>query len=262
MKTIDHISIKDIFWFQVKENLISFGFKGLPNGTHFTIVFDDKKPDINFHVTKNTSSSTDKPQIKIILINKELLAEVAPSFTIALLNKILRPIDIDELKKRYDYELGYIPFDKIEQPDSYILIERKLIDSFKDISRIRKKTRLKVGGDIGKRIEYLATSEEMRTFILNNMVELSTEFKNPIDGGIIISEENTIQVIRINNDWYTFRTKLKPFDLLTAFVNPELANYLIWKTKRALISVKNAKSYADTKHLNKPIRLVKQTENK
>ena len=254
--TIDHININDIFWIHIKDHLVTFGFKGLPEDTHFTISFDDKSPDINLHVTKNVSDPKNKPKITVVRINKTLLEKVAPSLTLSILNKLLQPIDIDELKNRYNHDLGYITFDNFGHSDSFSLTEQKLIDSFKDISRFKKKTRLKIEGNIEKRLESIANSKDLQTSIFKNMVELSTEFQKPFEVGIIISEENILQVIRINNKWFTLKTDLKPSDLLTAFVNPRLCKHLIWKTKRALVAVKNAETYSETKHLNKPVRLV------
>jgi hypothetical protein len=255
---IDNISINDIFWIQFREHLLSFGFKGLPKDTHFTIVFDDKNPDINLHATKNVSNSKDKPQIKIVVIDKILLEEVIPSLTLLFLNKILQPLDMDEFKSKHKHGLKFISFDTLECLGTYSMTERVLINSFKDIAKFRQKTRLKIKGDIANRLEAIASSEDLQSLILKNMVELSNEFKKPVDGGIIISEENYLQVIRINDRWFTFRTDIKLFDILTAIVNPKLARHLIWKTKRALVAVKNADNYTDIKHLNKPVRLVKQ----
>jgi hypothetical protein len=257
--TIDHFSINDIFWVQIRPYLFSFGFKSLPDKIHYTIAFNESSSDINFHVTKNIADHNNRPQIKIFIIDKLLLNELAPSLTLSLLNKILQPIDMVELKSKYDYKLGYISFDSLEHSNSYSLIEQKLIESFKDISKFKKKTRLKLEGDIEKRIETFSTSELIQTSLIENIVDLSDEFQKPVDGGMIISEENILQVIRINENWYTIRTDLKTFDLMTTFINPKLLNHLIWKTKRAIIEVKHASTYADTIQLNNPIRLIKQT---
>ena len=258
-ETIDYISINDIFWIQFKSHLVSFGFKGLPDGTHFTIGFDERSPDINFHVTKNATNPKDKPQIKIIVIDKQILEEVAPSLTLSMLNKILEPLDMKELKAKYDYDLGFISFDRLQNSEASSLTEQRLIDSFKDISRFRRKTQLKVEGDIEKRIESFATSEHLQQALLDNIVELSDEFEKYVEGGMILTEDNALQVIRINERWYSIRTDIKPFDILCAFVNPRLARHLVWNTKRALVAVKHSKKYSDTENLNKPIRLIRQT---
>lgn len=255
-EAIDHISINDIFWVQFREHLISFGFKGLPKDTHFTISFDKKSADINFHITKNVADPTNKPKITIVCVDKLILEEITPSLFLSVVNKILQPINIEELKSNSDSDLGFISFDGLENSDTSLLTEQKLIESFREISRLRKKTRLKIDGDIEKRFESFVTSDELKTSVHNKIVEFPTEFKNLIDGGIIISEENTIQVFRIGEKWFTLKMDLNPLDLLTAFINLNLSKKLIWKTKRALVSIKNAATYTDIMHLNEPIRLV------
>lgn len=258
-KTIDYISINDIFWIQFKSQLISFGFKGLPEGTHFTISFDERSPDINFHVTKNATYLKDKPQIKIVVIDKQLLEDVAPSLTLLMLNKILKPLVMKELKAKYDYKLGFISFDSLQNSQVSFVTEQLLIESFKDISRFKRKTRLKVDGDINMGLENFAKSEHLQQTLLDNIVELSDEFEKYVEGGMVLTEDNTLQVIKINERWFTIRTDIKLYDILCVFVNPKIARHLVWKTKRALVAVKYAKKYSDTENLNKPVRLIKQS---
>jgi hypothetical protein len=257
-KTIDHFSINDLFWVQIKEHLISFGFKGLPTDTHFTIGFDDRSPDINLHITKNTAAPSNKPKITIVTIDKTLLEQDINSLALKLLNKVLQPFDINEHKNKYDYNLGFVSFENIQNSSSASITEQGLIDSFKDISQIKSKTRLKIKGDIESRLENFAKSEVIQSTILDNIIELTDEFITLADGGMIISEENTVQVIRFNGKWFTLRTDLKPMDFVTILVNSDLAKLLYYKTKRALIIVKNSNTFDDTRQLNKPIRLVRQ----
>ena len=261
-KKIDHISINDTFWIQFKSHLVTFGFKGLPHRTHFTISFDERSTDINIHVTKNATDPKDKPQIKIVVIAKQHLEENASALTFSMLNKMLKPLDMKELRAKYNYDLGFISFDSLQNSEASSLTKQRLIDSFKDISRFRRKTRLKVEGDIEKQFESFATSEKLQQTLLDNIVELSDEFEKNVEGGIVLTEDNTLQVIRINERWFTIRTDISPFDIFCAFVNPKLARHLVWKTKRALVAVKHAKKYSDTENLNKPIRLVRQPAKK
>ena len=254
-KVINYISINGVFWIQIKSHLISFGFEGIPKDVHFTIGFDGRSPDFNFHVTKNVIDTNNKPQIKIIEINKKLLENTIPFFTLSLLNFILQEFNIDEMKNKFDYKLGFISFDNLLQNNIKSTIEKELIDSFKDISRIKKKSRLIVKGDIELGLETYANSKEVQDSLENCIIDLSSEFMNPIEGGIILTRENALQVIRINNKWFTIRKGFKIIDLLKIFVDPFLAKQLVWKTKRAMIIVKNANSYTDIKHFNKPIRL-------
>ena len=257
-KTIDSLSINDLFWVQIKEHLISFRFKGIPIDTHFTIGFDERSPDINLHITKNTADPTNKPKITIVTIDKTLLKQDINSLALKLLNKILQPFDINEYKSKYDYNLGFISFENLQNTNSVSITEQGLIDSFKDISEIKNKTRLKIKGDFENRLETFAKSEKLQSEIFDNIVELTEEFTTLVDGGMIISEDNTVQVIRFNDKWFTLRTDLKPIDFVTLLVNSDLAKLLFYKTKRALVIVKNSNTFDDTRQHNKPIRLVRQ----
>jgi hypothetical protein len=260
-ETVDYISINDIFWIQLKSHLVSFGFKSLPDNIHFTISFDDRSPDINLHITKNVTDFKNKPKIRIVCIDKILLEEILPSLSVTFLNRILQPIDLVELKNKYNNHLGFISFDNFEYSKTYSLTEQKLIDSFKDIAKFKRKTRLKIEGNIENRLEIFATSEDLQKSMFDNMVELTTEFQKPVDGGIIISNDNVLQVIRFNDKWFKIRKDLNHFDLLKGFINKKLESRLIYKTKRALVGIKYAETYSDTRELDKPIRLIREKNN-
>ncbi|MEX0609708.1 MAG: hypothetical protein WD016_03125 [Balneolaceae bacterium] len=258
-KNIDHISINDLFWIQIKSHLISFGFKGLPKGVHYTIGFDSRTQDVNLHVTKNHSDPKDKPQLKIVVIDKKLLEEIAPSLALSMLNLILKPLKIETLKTDQNKRLSFISFDKLQNSKLSLSTEQQLTDSFKDIIRFRKKTRLKIKGNIEQRVEKFALSEDLLESFIESLEELdlSKESSKNVEGGIILTDNSTINVIRVNNEWYTFTPEMSLLEFFSAFVNPRLARHLIWKTKRAIIHIKNTKNYSDTEEINTPIRLIK-----
>lgn len=257
-KALDYFSISDLFWVQIKGHLISFGFKGLPADTHFTIGFDSRSPDINLHITKNTTDQTNKPKITIVTIDKKLLEQDNNSLAINLMNKVLQPIDINHYIRKYDNKIGYISFENLQNSSLASITEQGLIDSFKDTYEIKRKTRLKIKGEIESRLENFAKSEEIQSAIMENIVEFNNDFSTFADGGIILTEEETVQVIRINDKWFTLRTDLKPTDFMTILVNSDLAKLLYYKTKRAIVIVKKSNSFDDTREHNKPIRLIRQ----
>lgn len=259
---INHVSINNGFWIQFKNHLITFGFKGLPEGTHFTIGFDDRSPDVNFHVTKNSIDPKDKPQIKIVVIDKLILEELSPKLIALIFDYLLQPLDIQELRKKYDYDLGYISFETLQNSEEATVVEHSLIERFKVISKFRRKTRIRIEGDIEKELETFATSKHIRQLLLDNTVVLSDESGNNIEGGMILTEDDTIQVIRINDQWFTLRSDIKLFDILSTVLNTRLALHIVWRVKRALIAMQYAKSYSDTEHMNRPIRIVSQSLSK
>jgi hypothetical protein len=256
MDKITTISINKLFWIKFSDHLISFGYKGLPKDIHFTFSFEKESKDFNFHITKNISGLKYKPQIKIILIEKKLF-EVEQEFGQWLLNKMLVPLDLDDLKKKHGNNLSYISY-KCYNQGKFSSATRKMVESFHKISKIKKKTRLKIQGDIEKEFNDIACSNELIDAMIDNIAELPTKFDTPTDGGIIIaSEDVSVHVIRIHDKWFTLSHDMKPEELLSLLLNSELAKRLIWKIKRSLIILKNANSSEDTKTFNNPIRLIK-----
>lgn len=256
----NHISINDYFWIRSSPQLINFGFRGLPKDIHYSLSFSNKSPDFNFHVTKNTEDSKNKPKITIVCIDKKLLQEWLEVNFSALSNSLLRtmlqPLDIFELKNKYDNNLGFISFESLKNTDACSLAEQSLVERFREISKVKNKTRLKIKGDVEKRFEDWAESDELISLGLDQMTDLSTDYERKIDGGIIISEENAIHVIRAYNEWFSIKEDFQPSDFLNRFIHPELFRHLNRKIKRAIVVIRKAKTFDDTIMLNKPTLLV------
>lgn len=257
-KIIDYLSINDLFWVQIKTHLISFGFKGLPIDTHFTIGFDSRSPDINLHITKNTNDLKNKPKITIVTIDKTLLGQDINLIAFRLLNIIFEPFDFKEYKKNYDYNLGFISFEKFKNSNSSSLMEQDLINCFKEIAAIKKNTRLKINGDIERTFENFTKSKQNVSTICNNIIEISSEFTPFLESGIIISNDAILNVVLYNDMWHTIKTDIKPIDFASALLNIDLVKRLVYMTKRAIIKVKNSETFDDTRKFNIPIRLVRQ----
>src|ERR1700743_1741142 len=93
--TINHISFEDSLWIKFSEELISFGHKGLPSDVHFTISFDPRNEDINFHITRNVSNQLNKPKITIACIHKELFKELQARWRLrSFINYLCRWISV------------------------------------------------------------------------------------------------------------------------------------------------------------------------
>tara|TARA_B100000780_G_C21095085_1_gene441600 strand:+ start:173 stop:967 length:795 start_codon:yes stop_codon:yes gene_type:complete len=259
---IDYISFNDIFWVQLKEHLISFGYKGLPDGIHMTIGFDKRSKDVNLHVTKNHSSIKDKPQIKIVLIEKILLEEIGLDLLMSLQHAFLKEICIKDFTDESNSDIGFLSYSKFEKSKLSDEVLEKVIERFSDLTRIKRKSRLKIKGKVEERLNYFANDEEYLEKVLNivEILDTSIDYGESIDSGILISNNSPFGVIRINNSWYTVNTELKIIDLLNTFLNKRLSNHLIWKTKRAIIKLKSAEKYSDTKEFNNPIRIQRLSE--
>lgn len=257
-KTFNHFSFNDLFWIQINEHFISFGFKGLPIDIHFTIAFNLRSKDINLHLTKNTVDPKNKPKITIVTIDKTVLYQDIDFLVSKLLNKVLILIDIKEYINNHDNNLGFISFENLLDSDSFSVIEQELTDRFKYSLKIKKKTRLKVEGDIESKLETFAKSDTIQSAMIESTFELTDEFTSLLDSGLLVSESNTVQVIRLKNKWFTLKTDFKAIDIVTILTNSEIAKVLSYKTKRGLVILKNSSTFEDTRQHNKPIRLVRQ----
>ena len=138
---LDYFKIENFGWINIRPHLISFGLNLLPDDIHFTIGFDERTSDINLHLTKNVSDKNNKPQIKIIVIEKKLFEEIIPEITLNLLYSFLTPISIDELKTKYD-EIGFLSFDKLDNFEGYSFNE--LLENYKENLKIERKKKLKI----------------------------------------------------------------------------------------------------------------------
>lgn len=261
-KIIDHFSINDLFWIHFKSHLTSFGFKGLPHSIHFTIGYDGRSKDVNLHLTKNHSEPKNKPKIKILIIDKKTLEEIAPSLYLRLFIAFFEPLDIDDFKPQTN-DLGYLSIKNLETSSWLERSEQILIDYFKDISRIRKKTRLKINGDVEKVFEKVIQDDSFQHEAIEkiNLLDLSREFNGTIDSGAILTRKGVLYVIRINNNWYSLKEDVKYNDIFNELIDRRLMRLLVWKTKRAIIHLKNSETYLDTKIYDNPIRLKRSKKN-
>jgi hypothetical protein len=91
------------------------------------------------------------------------------------------------------------------------------------------------------------------------MTDLTTNFERTFDGGVIVSEEEVFYAIRIINEWFLLRETFEVPDIIKNLVSLEMIRRINWKTKRALVTVRRAKAFDDTRHLNHPIRLIIKT---
>lgn len=250
---LNSISIKDLFWFQIKEHLISFRFKGLPEELHYTISFNSKS-DYDFHITKNTVNTNDKPKISILVIDKELAKSNFESLGISILFKMLKAVDMDKLKQ--SNELDFISFSQLEKDDCYSENEQYFLNNFKDISKVKQKTRLKVNGKWNERLLNYLTSDGLMNLVNNNISSFNEIIHEDMNGGILLRDGSVIYMIKILEKWYELRTDLKLTELFSETIDKDLLKLIWWKIKRSIVNLKNVNSYKEIEHLNKPIRLV------
>ena len=259
-KKINNISINDLFWVQFNDSIISFGFNRIQKDIHFTISFEKDKKDINLHITKNVKTKGRKPAIRILVIDKQTFKNEIGNIAITFLRNILEPIDRKDLDRRKKPK--FLSYKDLSDSGQLEYLEPLLKDSFKGLVRIRKKSRVKIEGNIDNGVEEFANNIDLSSLINDNLVNLPSEYSRPFDGGVIITKTKTIHTIRIKDKWYTFRQNLSIFDYIKTLFHFRLAYRILKKTVSALYYLKDASTYEDVKKHDNPIRIIKSSNKK
>jgi len=171
---------------------------------------------------------------------------------INLMHSLLIPISINELKTKYD-EIGFLSFDKLENFEGYSFND--LLENYKENLKIERKRKLKIKKEVQNDLLNFISDETYQNKVFDSIDELPNKFEKSIDGGMIITNENVIQVIRVNDVWYTFNLDLNPMNILKAIVEPKLAELLIERTKNIIETIETCNTYSDSEKYNTPIRL-------
>jgi hypothetical protein len=253
---LDNFSVENLFFIIVKPHLVSFRVNSLPKDIHFTIGFDERKTDFNFHITKNVPDPNNKPKLEIVLIDKKLFENAFPEIRLNIIKFLLEPISIDELKEKYNNDVGFLSFDKLEKFKDYSL--SNLFESFKENIEIIRNKKLKIKRDIEESFLNFVIDEKKQDDLLNHIEDLLIDFNKPTDGGIILTRDKAIHVIRITDNWYSLNLNFKPIDFLKLIIESDLAEQLVDKVKKEIEIIKTCNTYADSQIHNNPIRLIWQ----
>lgn len=255
MNNIRFLAIND-FWCTLKTNLSSADFSALPQDVHCTLVFDEKLSDVNFHFTKNTKNQASKPQIKIVIIDKDVLYKIAEKTLPDFFLNLLESFDIESYKLRYENEVGFISFDNIEDSELGTLIKTTLIENLSDIAKINPKgNKLEIKGDLNERLEAFSKTQGLVEAIFEAAEYIQENYEKRVDGGLLLTHDNIQQVIRVNGDWFALK-QFTIFKLLCLFVSRKTAYAIICKASDALEKIESAQTYSDTENDNYPVRIV------
>lgn len=250
---IRNIHIEKVFAAMLQNHLFSFRSGSLPSDVHYTLVFDEKLEDINLHLTRNVPEKS-KPQIKIVVANKQMLLANAEGFLHNLMNTLLEPFDMKEFAEKNNLTVGFLSFKEMESSGLSNLIVDEFKIALKPYSKVRSK-RLKISGDFNPNLEELFGSEKIIDLLYDQMKPVSFDNIFPVEGGMLFTDTAHHHTIRIDTQWYFFRTDLSMFQLLRSLLDRKTAYHIICKTLDAIERIKVASSYEDTKPYNNPCRL-------
>ncbi len=253
---IDYLSVEDLGWVYFKTQLTSFGHHGLPPDVHFTISYDKRSEDINFHLTRNVTTNENKPKIAIASINKELLIKLQAPIAQIVLGKLLIPMDINFWRSKYGRRLFYLSFAEIELDNRKVEIVTKITNDFKSISSIKRKTRLKISSPNETVLKSMFLTAKMRNLLLDNLKKDPKKFSSMTDTGFLLAGKTTVSFIRVDQNWYRINDRINPMDLFLAWIDSSTRTELVDKFTESIAIIKTATTYKDTEPYDTPIRLV------
>ncbi|HLP38938.1 hypothetical protein [Lacibacter sp.] len=255
-QSIDYLSVEDLGWVHFKTQLISFGHHGLPPDVHFTISYDSRSEDINFHLTRNVPTNENKPKIAIACINKELLNKLQIPIAETILGKLLLPLDIKFLRSKYGRRLYYLSFADLEQDSRKVDIEVKITNEFKKISAVKRRTRLKINSPTETVLKSMFLTAKMRNLLLDNLNRFPKQFSSTTGTGFLLTGKTIVPFIRIDQNWYRINDRMNPIDLFLAWIDTSTRKELVAKFTESISFIKTAETYKDTEPYDTPIRLV------
>lgn len=255
-QSFNYFSLDKTFWIQIKEHQVNFGCNKLPLDVHFTIGFDPRTKYIDLHITRNVADQKNKPKLTLIkFYREEILADLERMMLVVVRNH-LQLLDIKTLEKEHEEDICFISWDDLKASDSYSKLKDNLLNELNAASRIKRKSRVKMQSDVMNRIEKFANSKEIQAALLACIREVPEDLSKNIDGGMIVTKNSVIQVVRLFGQWFKINTTLTPSGLLNGIVSPEIVKTLIYRTKRAIVHIKRANSYEDVKDLDKKVMVL------
>lgn len=257
MNKINYFKLNDDFWISLQNDIISFGFKGIPKNIHFTLSFNEKNEDINLHITKNSLDQFNKPQLKIFVINKKIILENSEQFLYSFLNGILEKIDVNDLRCKSGYQLSFVSLKSIEKSENISTFQNEIFEYIRKINKSKRKNRLKIVENIGEQFEQFANDITIQNLIINNKITFESKSENTIESGIILTENESYFVVKIGVDWFKIRNDLKPVDLISILVDQNVANYIINKITVEVKLIETFNTFEESKKFSNPIRLTK-----
>ena len=253
------ISFSDFFWIEFASNRVSFSFKGLPQGVHFTIAWNEAGM-YNLHITKNIGDQIDKPKYVIAYLDKALLDEMSLYLPGIVLNSIFQPVSFKRYSRKDRKNIRIVYLDNLEDGHCDKLIKEKITGVWQQVSKIRRKgkrNQLKVIKGFENALKPFANSEQIKGLMFSKMQVLtSRSFKTgSVRGGVLLMGKNSYPFVAINGKCYAAMKKITIYELLISFANPEFAKSLMDYINEALIRISDAQCFADTKPFNRPYQL-------
>jgi hypothetical protein len=246
-------------WVEIEDGRVSFRYRDLPEDVHFTLSWKNED-NINFHVTRNTADSLNKPKIPIVKWDREFADRFSPFIPALVLRHLFTPASFGNYSRSSRKNIRVIFFDELEQNLNHFKIYEKATAVFKQYSSIKGKKKLRINPAIAHSLQTLLTTGEISSLLFSHVRALKRNtFNSPTPRSGIIIGHKMHTFIAHKNQCYLLNERKSLPDLLKIFMKPELIEGLTNKIIEAIAQIKQAKDYEGIRHLDTPYQLYLET---
>jgi hypothetical protein len=90
--------------------------------------------------------------------------------------------------------------------------------------------------------------------------KLSEVSSQVVESGKMITDKEFFSVINFYGKYYLPKNNIDIIALIKIFLKPKLSLQIMYRFKRAVVAVRNANTFNEIRHLNKPVIIVKNKQ--
>lgn len=264
MKDLKFISFANKVQIHFSNERFSIGlnsFKHDETNIHFTLAFNSNSPDVNFHVSRNIGDPAKKPKSEVVRMKKETAEQLVEDFSKFLLRHTLEPLDTEALQRKNTEPLHFISDTDFQESKFYNSVSNQFNQIISSVSEERRKGRFYVSNNFEDELEKLSPDELAFIEYCHSGKPLDEISNEVVESGKIVSDTDLISAINFYGQWYLPKDDVPIVDLIKEFLKPQLSFKIYYRFKRAIVAVRNASTFKEIEHLNKPVIIVKSTKS-
>ena len=193
-------------------------------------------------------------------MKKEDAEQLVQDFSKFLLQHILEPLDIEALQKNTE-PLRFISDTDFQESKFYQLVSRQFNQIISDMSEEKRKGRFYISNNLENELEKLSPDESAFKDYCYSGKPLDEVSNEVVESGKMISDTEFFTVINFYGKWYLPKNNVDIIYLIKTFLKPKLSFQVVYRFKRAIAAVRNATTFKEIEHLNKPVIIVKSKQN-
>jgi hypothetical protein len=252
MQQFNYFSFNDLFWVRFNSNLVTFGYKGLPENVHWTLSYNLGSSDINLHLSKNVKNVSEehKPRIYIIRVGKTFLEMHAKELFLRFWKSVMEPIELSEIDQEV---LGTYASSNGDGSQVHKEIEERFLEWCKQNSVIKQGTRVKFNVDLTSDIETILTKNIDSESLLEEItINIKSLCEMTFESGVFLPPDGP-PIIKIEDKWYRHKefTSMEP--IVAVFFGEEIAKTLCEYVQNSITLVGRANTRQDVAHFDSPM---------